>query len=102
MRNLRWAAELSVSNDTAKARLGIQELRALRDSRMLTATEQEFIFAALAAVIEVPRHLVDQSAEDVEVLLEASSNTGGETLVSSEEVGEGEGPAANGREDLRN
>lgn len=35
MRNLRWATELAVSNDSAKAGLGIAQLRALGESDLL-------------------------------------------------------------------
>jgi hypothetical protein len=90
MRNLRWAAELAVSNDAAKARLGIQELEALRDSKMLTPIEQAFIYAALDVTIEVPRQAIAQSTKDVEVVLKASANVAGETLVSSKEGEQGE------------
>jgi hypothetical protein len=90
MRILRWAAELAVSNDAAKARLGIQELEALRDSEMLTSAEQVFIYAALAAAIEVPRQAIAQSAKDVEVVVDRSANASGEIPVSSEEGVQGE------------
>lgn len=100
MRNLRWAAELAVSNDAAKARLGIQELEALRDSTMLTPIEQEFIYAALRATIAVPQHVIAQSAEDTDVIIGTSANVAGETLVSSE--GEQGGGAPNGEQGLRN
>jgi hypothetical protein len=92
MRNLRWAAELAASNDAAKARLGVQELKALRDSKMLTPVEQGFVYAALDATIKVPRQVIAQYAEDVEVVVEAGTNVAGETLVSSEE---GHGEEAN-------
>jgi hypothetical protein len=85
MRNLRWAAELAASNDAAKARLGVRQLKALRNSEMLTPTEQAFVYAALEVTIKVPRQAIAQSAEDVEVVAEASTNVAGETLVSSEE-----------------
>jgi hypothetical protein len=90
MRILRWAAELAVSNDAGKSRLGLQELEALRDSKLLTSVEQGFIDAALKATIEIPRQAIDQSAEDVNVVLEADANDGGETPVPSEEGEQGE------------
>lgn len=60
MRNLRWAAELSVSSDPAQSQLGFSQLRARADSEMLDAAQQLFIDAALAAVVSEP---VDQIAE---------------------------------------
>jgi|HubBroStandDraft_6_1064221.scaffolds.fasta_scaffold584242_1 hypothetical protein len=66
-RNLRWAAELAVSEDAAKARLGLQELAALRDSRLLTLSEEGFIDAALHAVIEIPRQAIARAAGDIEI-----------------------------------
>jgi hypothetical protein len=89
MRSLRWAAELAVSNDAAKSRLGVQELQALRDSKLLTLVEQGFIDAALRATIEIPRKAIDQSAGEVNVILEADANAAGETPVPSEEGGHG-------------
>ena len=77
MRSLRWAAELAVSNDAAKSRLGVQELQALRDSKLLTLVEQGFIDAALRATIEIPRKAIDQSAGEVNVILEADANAAG-------------------------
>ena len=85
MRNLRWAAELAASNDAARARLGVHELNALRDSRMLTVIDQGFVDAALMATIEIPRQAITQSAKDPEVVVDASANAAEEMLVSSEE-----------------
>jgi hypothetical protein len=90
MRNLRWAAELAASNDAAQARLGIQELKALRDSKMLSPIDQGFVYAALDATIEIPRQAIAQSAKDAEVIVNASANVAGETIVSSEEGDLGE------------
>jgi hypothetical protein len=90
MRNLRWAAELAASNDAPKARLGVKELKALQKSPLLTPIDQEFVYAALDATIKVSRQAIAQSTEDVEVVVEASTNVAGETFVSSEEEwGEG-------------
>jgi hypothetical protein len=85
MRNLRWAAELAASNDAAKARLGVKELKALQGSEMLTAIDQEFVYAALDATIKVSRQAIAQSTEDAEVVVESSTNVARETLVSLEE-----------------
>jgi hypothetical protein len=94
MRNLRWAAELAASNDAAKARLGVHELKALRESKMLTAIDQGFVDAALRATIQIPREAIAESAEDPEVVVEASANASRETLVSSEEGDMGEEAAS--------
>jgi hypothetical protein len=85
MRSLRWAAELAVSNDAAKSLLGVKQLEALRDSELLTAVEQRFIDAALNVTIQIPRQAIAQAAGDVNVVLEAGANDGGETPVPSEE-----------------
>ena len=90
MRNLRWAAELAVSNDAATALLGVRELEALRDSKMLTPIEQGFIYAALKVTVEIPRQAIAESAGDVDVVLEASANAVGGILVFSEEGERGE------------
>jgi hypothetical protein len=52
MRNLRWAAELAVSDEENTSRLGVAELRALAASPLLDAEEQGFIDAALRTVIK--------------------------------------------------
>jgi hypothetical protein len=52
MRNLRWAAELAVSDVENTSRLGVAELRALAASPLLDAEEQGFIDAALLTVIK--------------------------------------------------
>jgi hypothetical protein len=85
MRSLRWAAELAVSNDAAKSRLGVQELQALRKSELLTEVEQGFIDAALEVTIEIPHQAIERSGGKVEVIIEADANTAGETPVPSEE-----------------
>jgi hypothetical protein len=91
MRSLRWAAELSVSNDAAKSLLGIRQLKALRDSELLTPVEQRFIDAALNATIEIARAAITRSGEDVQVIREADANAAAETTVPSEEGKHGEG-----------
>jgi hypothetical protein len=91
LRNLRWAAELAVSEDVAKARLGIQELQALRNSKMLSPSEEGFIDAALLAAVEVPRQLIVESAGDIEVVVVTDPDVTWEPPVSSEEGEEQEG-----------
>jgi hypothetical protein len=90
MRILRWASELAVSEDRGKARLGIQELRALRDYKMLASSEEEFIDAALRAAIEVPLEAIARSGGEVEVIVTPDPDVVGESPVSSEEEGEGQ------------
>lgn len=90
MRNLRWAAELTVSDDARKARLGVLELEALRDSKMLSSSELGFIYAALDDAIEDPRQVIAQSTADVEVVVRNDSDVNGETSVSSGEGDQGE------------
>jgi hypothetical protein len=85
MTTLRWAAELAVSDDVRKARLGIQELRALQNSRLLGPTEVDFIIAALDAALEVPVLAIEQAEGEVEIIATTSLSATGEVLVSSEE-----------------
>ena len=68
MRNLRWAAELSVSPDQAKSQLGFSQLRALADSDMLNPAQQLFIDAALAAVVSDPVEEIDEATQANEPL----------------------------------
>jgi hypothetical protein len=71
MRILRWAAELSVSDDQAHARLGVAELGALLESELLDEEEKDFVQAALTAVVRVPVEqieLLGDEGEDVQVV----------------------------------
>lgn len=52
MQALRWAAELAASDEEAKARLGVRQLRALADSNLSDPEVQVLVDAALEAVIE--------------------------------------------------
>jgi hypothetical protein len=90
MRNLRWCAELAVSDDAAKARLGVEELEALRDSKMLGPSEEGFVYAALRATVKVPRQAIARSASEVEVVVRTDSGITGENPVSSGEGAQGE------------
>jgi hypothetical protein len=51
METLQWAAELAISDDEAKARLGLLELHALSDSELSNPEIQTFVDAALEAVV---------------------------------------------------
>ncbi|HEY2575605.1 MAG TPA: hypothetical protein VGI74_04795 [Streptosporangiaceae bacterium] len=86
MRTLRWAAELAVSDEVHKARLGNQELKALLRSNMLNSADRDFIFAALDASLEEPVQAIELAGDDVEVVASTTdlSDTG-EVLIPSEE-----------------
>lgn len=92
LRNLRWAAELAVSEDVRQARLGMEELQALRDSQILSSTEEGFIDAALRAAIAVPRQAIERARGDVEVVATTDDSEAEEALVASEEDDEQEEP----------
>ncbi len=86
MRTLRWAAELAVSDEVHKARLGNQELKALLGSNMLNAADRDFIFAALDAALEEPVQAIELSGDDVEVVAATTDlSDDGEVLIPSEE-----------------
>ena len=61
LRNLRWAAELAVSDDEGKAPLGLAELQALADSDLLEAGQKLFIDAALEAVVREPEEELEEA-----------------------------------------
>lgn len=90
MRNLRWAAELAVSDDVRKARLGNRELKALQNSKMLSPAEVDFIYAALDAALDVPVHEIEQAGEEVEIIATTGVSANGELLLPSEEESEQE------------
>jgi len=88
LRNLRWAAELAVSDDALKATLGLEQLQALRASQMLSPAEEEQVDAALHAAIEGPRQAITRRAGTVEVVASGLATAGvpgaaGDTLVPS-------------------
>ena len=85
LRNLRWAAELAVSDDVRKARLGIQELKALQNSKMFSPAEVDFIYAALAAALDEPRQAIEQAGDEVEVVATTSLSATGNVPVPSED-----------------
>jgi len=79
MRILRWAAELSVSDEQAHARLGVAELGALLESELLDEEEKDFVQAALTAVVWVPVEqieLLGDEGEDVQVVAGPDLSTG--------------------------
>jgi hypothetical protein len=88
MTTLRWAAELAVSDDVRKARLGIQELKALQISSLIGSVESEFIIAALDAALEAPVLAIERAQGDVEVVVTADPAAGDEVCIPSEDEGE--------------
>jgi hypothetical protein len=69
MRNLRWAAELAVSDEPRTAQLGVAELNALAESDLLDNSQLLFVDAALDAVIEEPEDAIEEATGDVDVEL---------------------------------
>lgn len=67
MRSLRWAAELAVAGDIARAELGVAQLVALSRSDLLDEGQQLFVEAALAAVIGEAAEAIDDVGDSVEV-----------------------------------
>jgi hypothetical protein len=51
MRQLRWAAELAVSDDRRKAQMGVGQLRALADAPLLSEAEKSLVDEALESAI---------------------------------------------------
>jgi hypothetical protein len=94
MRNLRWAAELAVSADVRKARLGNRELNALQSSRLLSPSEIDFIYAALAAALDGPRQEIEQAGNDVEIIVRPSFSETSSVLGPSEGAAEKEEKAS--------
>lgn len=68
MRTMRWAAELSASDDDRTASLGVAELTALLESDLLDESDKVFVEAALDAVYEPVETEIEQLGGDVEVV----------------------------------
>lgn len=75
MRTMRWAAELAVSEDDARAQLGIAQLDALGVSDMLDGDLQPFIDAALECAVEEVVGEVEASGPDAVTYLEAGQTS---------------------------
>jgi hypothetical protein len=73
LRVLRWAAELAISADEGKARLGIAQLNALGDSELLDEAQQLFVDAALDAAIDEQAGEVKDAGEDAAAILSPDS-----------------------------
>jgi hypothetical protein len=81
MRNLRWAAELAVSDDQGKANLGLAELNALGQSALSDQEQQVFIDAALEAVLLEPEEAIEVAErQGVDVVVEVGSTPSGHDL----------------------
>lgn len=52
MKTLQWAAELAISDNSARAELGLSQLQALAASNLSDTDVQAFVDAALDAVVE--------------------------------------------------
>lgn len=60
MRTLRWAAELSASDQPNLAQLGVAELVALAESDLLDDSQKVFIDAALESAIHTLTDTIDE------------------------------------------
>jgi len=76
MRTLQWAAELAISDDEARAALGLGELRALADSFLNDPEVQAFVDAALEAVVEPVANAVEDHP-DAEIAPAETNGTAG-------------------------
>jgi ribosome assembly protein YihI (activator of Der GTPase) len=68
MRMLRWASELAVSDDDAKARMGVAALAALSGSELLQEEDQQLVDAVLDSVLEEPLEEIEAAGDDVSVI----------------------------------
>ncbi len=75
MRSLRWAAELSVSDVDAQARLGVLELEKLGTDPAIGDREQELIDAALEAAQYEDKLALDNADPDAQVVYTDESET---------------------------
>ena len=75
MRSLRWAAELSVSDVEAQARLGVLELEKLGTDPAVGDREQELIDAALEAAQYEDKLALTTADPDAEVVYTDESET---------------------------
>lgn len=68
LRNMRWAAELSASDKSRLATLGVAQLEALLESDLLEDTEKIFVETALSAVYEDAEAKLDKLGDDAEAV----------------------------------
>jgi hypothetical protein len=81
MRILRWAAELGVSSDEARVRLGRAELETLLDADLLDEEERDFVQTALEATLEERAEQLSQP--DAQAIMPSSLATGEEADIPS-------------------
>jgi hypothetical protein len=99
MRNLRWAAELSVNDDDRMADLGVAQLVALLNSNLLDESEKVFVEAALDVVYEDAEAELDLLGEDVEVVQYVVEDESGLTDDVDVEVSSDPGTEGGGESD---
>lgn len=91
MRILRWAAELGVSPEEAKARLGRAQLETLLDADILDEEERDFVQTALEATLARPVEQIEQAGEDARAIMitdaDAAAATEASEVSSVEEAG---------------
>ena len=85
MRILRWAAELGVSADEAKARLGRAELETLLDAELLDEEERDFVQTALEATLAGPVEQIERAGEDARAVVTSGTTADAGLDVPSEE-----------------
>jgi hypothetical protein len=101
MKTLEWAAEMSISEDETKSRLGLSQLRALAASNLNDEDVQAFVDAALNAVVEDVAEEIEE-AEDIDEPVAvvriagirgstAATRDGEPPLPSEDDTGEGIG-----------
>jgi DNA gyrase/topoisomerase IV subunit B len=100
MKTLQWAAEMSISQDQAKSRLGLSQLRALSASNLNDQDVQAFVDAALDAVVEDVVEEIEEAEETEEpvavvriasVTASTAGTLKGEPSLPSEDTDEGTG-----------
>jgi hypothetical protein len=84
MRTLRWAAELAVSANEARARLGVTQLGSLMLSDLLDDMDRDFVQAALEAAVRVPVEEIEQAGDDTQVVVTTDLPAGTEVDIPSD------------------
>lgn len=74
MRNLRWAAELAVSDDEARATMGVNQLNSLSQSNMNDPDVQALVDSALNAVVQDVADEVEEAGDDADIEVEDGSD----------------------------
>ena len=89
MRVLRWAAELGVTADEARARLGRAELETLMDSGLLDEEERDFVQTALEATLAGPVEQIEQAGGDARAIVTTDPAAAAEPGIPSKQEAEG-------------